>query len=582
MTSYLRVLPVVLCMCLNVPPSMFGATEYKHGPDSARQEGVPQGEVTKYSFNRSKIFPGTVRDYWVYVPQQYQPSAAACVMVFQDGGGYIGEKGDWRVPIVFDNLIHKKEMPVTIGVFINPGVVPAPSTNAQPRFNRSYEYDGMGDNYVRFLLDEILPEVARKYNLTTHAAGRAICGASSGAICAFTAAWERPDAFSKVYSTIGTYVSLRGGHNYPWMIRKTEPKPIRVFLQDGSNDLNIYAGSWWNANQDILAALQFAGYDVKNEWGDGGHNGKQGGPLLPDVVRWLWRDYPEPIKKPENTKQPIMSILIPGEEWQLMGEGYKFTEGPAANASGEVFFTDIPNNRIHKIGNDGKVSIFKEDTGGANGLMFGPDGKLYACQNGKKRIVAYDLEGKETVVANDLESNDLAVSHDRGMYITEPAKKQVWFINRDGEKRVVDTGIAFPNGVRLSPDQSVLLVADMRGQFVWSFSVQPDGSLTNKQAYHFLHIAEGKTESAADGMTVDNQGRLYVATALGVQVLDQPGRVNGIISKPQNKWLANVVFGGPELNYLYATCSDKVYRRKTRAKGVLSFQAAAKPPTPGL
>ena len=283
----------LLC-CLTATPA-HAIDDYTLGPDSQIQEGVPRGEVAQYSWT-SRIFPGTVRDYWVYVPKQYDPAKPACVMVFQDGGGYVKEDGSWRVPIVFDNLIHKKEMPVTIGIFINPGVVPAASEKTLPRFNRSFEYDGLGDQYVRFLLEEILPEVGKKYNLTKDGNSRAIGGASSGAICAFTAAWERPEEFSRVFSTIGTYVGLRGGNNYPTLIRKTEPKPIRIFLQDGSNDLNIYGGNWFLANQEMLSALQFAGYDVKHEWGDGAHNGKQGGAILPAALRWLWRDYPAPVR----------------------------------------------------------------------------------------------------------------------------------------------------------------------------------------------------------------------------------------------------------------------------------------------
>ena len=232
-----------------------------------------------------------------------------------------------------------------------------------------------------------------------------------------------------MFSTIGTYVGLRGGNDYPTLIRKTEAKPIRVFLQDGSNDNNGYGGNWFLANQEMLSAFEFSGYDVKNVWGDGAHNSKHGGAILPDALRWLWRDYPAPIRPAGPSKQLLANLLVPGEGWQLVGEGYRFTEGPAANAKGEVFFTDIPNNRIHKVGLDGKVSIFKEDTGSANGLMFGPDGKLYACQNGRKRIVAYDMDGKETVVAEGLDSNDLTITHKGEIYVSDPPNKQVWFIN---------------------------------------------------------------------------------------------------------------------------------------------------------
>src|SRR5688500_5791335 len=197
------------------------AQDYPLGPDSQPQDGVPRGTVTPFKWT-SKIFAGTERDCWLYVPAQYDANTPACVMVFQDGGGFQDVNGPYRVPVVFDNLIHKKDMPVTIGIFINPGVIPPAGPNQIGRFNRSFEYDGLGDQYARFLLEEILPEVGKKYNLTKQATGRAICGTSSGGICAFTAAWERPDAFSRVVSFIGSFVNLRGGHDYPTLIRKTE------------------------------------------------------------------------------------------------------------------------------------------------------------------------------------------------------------------------------------------------------------------------------------------------------------------------------------------------------------------------
>jgi enterochelin esterase family protein len=238
------------------------------------------------------IFPGTVRDYWVYVPAQYDGKTPACVMVFQDGKGYVDEKGSFRVPIVFDNLIHKKEMPVTIGIFIDPGKVPATEPSQTARNNRSFEYDTLSDQYVKFLEKEILPEVAKEYKLREDAAGRAIGGISSGGICAFTAAWERPDLFSKVLSHVGSFTNIRGGDVYPGLVRKTEKKPkaIRVFLQDGSGDLDNMFGNWPLANQQMALALKYAHYDYKFEFGDGGHNGKHGGSILPDSLRWLWRD----------------------------------------------------------------------------------------------------------------------------------------------------------------------------------------------------------------------------------------------------------------------------------------------------
>ena len=241
--------------------------DYKLGPDSKRQPGVPAGTLAKQPPWTSAIFPGTVRDWWIYVPAQYDEKTPACVMIFQDGVWYQDEKGSFRVPIVFDNLIHKKEMPVTIGIFLQPGTVPGSDKGKKSRNNRSFEYDRLSDQYAVFLEKEILPEVGKKYKLRQDAADRAICGISSGGICAFTAAWERPDLFSKVLSHVGSFTNIRGGDKYPELIRKAEAKKIRVFLQDGSNDL-------------------------KTVWGDGGHNGKHGGAILPDSMRWLWRDTP--------------------------------------------------------------------------------------------------------------------------------------------------------------------------------------------------------------------------------------------------------------------------------------------------
>lgn len=262
---------------------------YQLGPDSQRQDGVPQGSVTQFQ-HVSTIFPNARRDYWVYVPHQYDPSTPAAVMVFQDGHAYVREDGDFRVPAVFDNLIHAGDMPVTIGIFLNPGHMgerdPATPWMAD---NRSYEYDTLSDRYARFLLEEILPEVGARWRLTDDPAQRAICGLSSGGICAFTVAWERPDAFRKVMSHIGSFTDMRGGHVYPTLIRKHAPHPLRVFLQDGEADLDNEFGNWWLANLQMAAALQYRGYDYKFVGGSGGHDGKHGGAILPDSLRWLWR-----------------------------------------------------------------------------------------------------------------------------------------------------------------------------------------------------------------------------------------------------------------------------------------------------
>ncbi|MEC5125781.1 alpha/beta hydrolase-fold protein [Verrucomicrobiales bacterium BCK34] len=269
--------------------------EYPFGEDSMPKDGVPKGKVTKHQI-RSEVYPGTIREYFVYVPAQYGGKEAAAVMVFQDGHAYVGETGQVRSTVVFDNLIASGEMPVTIGIFVNPGwftnVLEKEQGWKAPEgvgSNRSVEYDTLSGKYAEFLEKEILAEVGKEYRLTDDPEMRAICGMSSGGICAFTVAWERPDLFRKVLSHIGSFTNIKGGHVYPALIRKSDKRPLRVFLQDGSNDLDNEHGNWPLANQQMAAALKFSDYDYKFVYGEGGHNGNHGGAIFPDSLRWLWR-----------------------------------------------------------------------------------------------------------------------------------------------------------------------------------------------------------------------------------------------------------------------------------------------------
>ncbi len=267
---------------------------------------------------------------------------------------------------------------------------------------------------------------------------------------------------------------------------------------------------------------------------------------------------------------PLSQVLIDGEGWQLLSEGHAFTEGPATDKEGNVFFTDIPNNRIHKITVDGKVSVFAEETAKTNGLMFGPDGRLYGCRNGDRKIVAYDSAGKMQTIAEDIDSNDLVVGSDGRIFVTDPPNQRVWLVTLTGEKKIVASGFR-PNGIILWRDETTLVVTDSDIPYLWAFRVDADGNLSAKDKYYGpLMLPPGREKPGSDGMTIDKDGRLYVTTASGVQMFDPTGRLGGTILKPQpNKPLSNVCFGGPGLSDLYVTNGDKVYRRKTKTAGVV-------------
>ena len=262
-------------------PTDFSApVRYAYGPDSYPQPGVPRATTVEFEWTASRLFPGTNRRYWVYVPAQYTDSEPASLMVFQDGRMYLDPEGDFRAGVVFDNLIHRGEMPVTIGVFVDPG-----------RDNRNAEYDAFSDAYAEFLLTEILPSVRDRYRIADEPDRWAIGGGSSGGSCAFTVAWMRPEWFGLVLSFLGSFAQIRGGNRYPELIQETPTKPLRVFLQAATRDANWNAPelNWFSANLRVAAALAERGYDVRLVLGDGGHDPNHAGAILPDALRWLWR-----------------------------------------------------------------------------------------------------------------------------------------------------------------------------------------------------------------------------------------------------------------------------------------------------
>jgi len=267
-------------------PVDFTGLRYALGPDSQRRSGVPVGRIDEFVLDDSRAYPGTHRKYWVYIPQQYSEPEPACLMVFQDGALYMDPAEDLRVPVVLDNLIHAAEMPVTIGVFIDPGVFP---DAAQPR-NRNNEYDAFDDVYAGFVIDEVVSAVQASYRIADDPDRWAIGGGSSGGNCSFTAAWMRPDRFRRVLSFLGSFAQIPGGNPYPELVRSSPPKPLRIFMQVASRDIgyNRPELNWLSENLQVSAALADRAYDFRMVLGDGGHNPNHAGAILPDALRWLW------------------------------------------------------------------------------------------------------------------------------------------------------------------------------------------------------------------------------------------------------------------------------------------------------
>lgn len=287
-----------------MPPGPNPNSQYRLGPDSMPQEGVPKGEIRGPFVIQSNVYPGTQHTYWVYVPQQYDPAVPTALMVFQDGQAFKDENGDLRTQNVMDNLIYRREIPVMIGVFINPGrrpdqVEPSPATGwGDGTTNRGIEYNTPDDKYARVITEELLPALNKDYNISKDPEMRGIGGSSSGAIAAFAVAWERPNEFRKVLSNVGSFTNLQGGYVYPERVLASEKKPIRVFLCDGRNDNRALRADgtyderrdWFYQNVRLMKALTQKGYDVNFSWSMNLHGQKYGGMILPEMMRWLWRD----------------------------------------------------------------------------------------------------------------------------------------------------------------------------------------------------------------------------------------------------------------------------------------------------
>jgi sugar lactone lactonase YvrE/enterochelin esterase-like enzyme len=577
--------------------------DYPLGPDSKRQPDVPSGKIFSFSMDRSKFFPGTHRTIDVYIPAQYTADRPACVLVALD---HLMP----TLPIVFDNLIHRKELPVIIAIGLHSGDVPSSDPPQNPRFNRSFEFDSLSDVLADFILQEVLPAVEQQktpdglpIHLSTNPNDRGMMGGSTGGIGSFTVAWQRPDAFRRVYSMIGTYVGMRGGDRYPVLVRKTEPKPLRVFLQDGSKDGwpgGLEFGDWWMSNQEMERALTFSGYEVNHSWGVLGHEGSHGESILPDVMRWLWKDWPNPVQAGSSKNSMLRTILQHQESWKPAltvpatppnnASDVPVDRNPsvlnrrstaaalAADSAGRVYVQNPSSGRIDRIGASGSTEHYATVSPGNNGIAFGADGRLYVAETARSRILALNQQGHAAVIAEGIRGGGLTVTHTGKIYVTEfndavSYSGKVWLVQPDGTKSVVAEGLNGPTGISLTPDGLWLFVAENTEHHGHNFQVQPSGELQYGEPYYWFHVPDTANDSGVGQVCMDRDGYAYAATRMGVQVFDRNGRVRAILPVAASQ-LAGICFGGPNLQTLYVSNGSAVYCRKLKSVG---FPPSASP-----
>jgi gluconolactonase len=557
-------------------------------PEGNADPALPHGEILKGTISDTAFYPGTENDFQVYVPAQYDPAKPACLLVKLDG------LGDYEANVL-DHLIAKKEVPVMIGVGISPGQVfrdpPGTPNRRLVRFNRDFQYDSTNDRFVNFVLKDLLPRVetmktanGRAIQLSQNPDDRMAMGTSSGGIGTFTFAWQRPDQFHRVFDSIGTFVSMRGGHEYPALVRKTEPKPIRIFLEDGSNDAwNPLFGSWFEANQEMESALTFAGYDVAHAWGTHGHDGRPGLAILPDVMRWLWRDYPAPIVAGVSKNATLQEILAPGEGWEKIPPAFTSATSLAADGKGNAWVSDSATG-VFEIGDTAGGP--KLANTGVEALAFGPDGTLYASDPAKKNIINSKPDGSNGTV-DGIDAEHLLVTHDGTIYATEPGAhcdmpSTIWRIKPGGAPEKVDEGLHAASGLAISPDGALFFAAENSTKWIYSYVVDANGSFSARQPFYWLHMTDVPNDSGAEDMAFDRHGNLYVATRLGIQVCDQNGRVRAILPLPTPCGpVRSLCFGGPNFDTLYVTDGQQIFKRTLKVPGYMQWSPPVAYPSGG-
>ena len=576
-----------------VPPA---SNEYALGEDSKPQAGVPKGVVYEFKMEDSKVYPGTKQKISVYVPAEYVPEKPACVYVQLDGLSF-------HVATVFDNLIHQRAMPVTVAVGIESGSVGAAdasgvsgasSAPGARRYQRSFEFDSMSGRFVRFVLEEVLPAVeqhaapdGRKVRLSANADDRAIGGGSTGGIGAFTAAWERPDAFHRVFSSIGTYVGMRGGEQYYVEVRKTEPKPIRIFMEDGVHDEwpgGPEMGDWWMSNLTMQRALEFAGYDLKYRWGLGTHDGHHADLVFPEAMRWLWRDWPKPVVAMEPGNPRLQEIVLAEEGWRTL---HNECAGPlwmAADEKGRVFTASRQGKGLVEL-KDGQETACTDAMDGRP-VAIGPGGRAYRASGGIRAGLDVIVDGKAGQSwLSGVMVRGIAVRQDGSLYVSGQRVEEhddwadgIWLVNGRGEAVPVASGLKVAAGLAVSPDGAWLFAAQAEARRGLSYRVLADGKLDAGEPFYEAYQPQEEDTAGIGGVVMDREGRAYLATAAGVQVFDHNGRVIAILPLPGNEPAVGICFGGKDFSTLYVSSGGKVYARRMKVGGLAPGSAPVKVP----
>jgi enterochelin esterase-like enzyme len=555
-------------------------TAYPFDPASQPQSNIKPAEIIERHFSDSKIYPGTQRTYWISIPAAYMPGKPACLYVCMDGIQN-------NAPTVFDQLIASGEMPVTIGVYVGSGNV-TNEKNAPIRFNRSNEFDKTDGTFASFLLEELLPDAEKQrtsdgriIRFSKDANDRSIGGASSGAICAFTAAWQRPDAFSRVFSSIGTYVAMRGGNQYPALIRKTEPKPLRIYLEDGINDAwNPLFGYWYEENLLMESALNFAGYEVGHTWGRSGHDGIQATHIFPDVMRWLWKGWPAKVQKGNSLNDMLTSILLKDSNW----EEVNLTNSPTGNLytdkSGNIIFQN-QSGMVCQLDSGNRASTAMKLSVGEH--LIGTDSLELYITDSKGTITGRGTNKEQVIVKGIPDAKNLIATSEKDIYITQAKDDQeskLWLIKPDGSKRIINNQPFGGTNIALYPNHKLLMQTEQHSQWISSYVIDADGILKDGQRFYWLHNSDNFSFAENGNMTFDENGNMYVASEMGLQVCDQNGRVRAILTLPFGK-ISSVAFGGKNHDVLYVVSGGKIFRRKLNVIGVQSWMSPMDPVSQG-